>query len=236
MFHQPRMALFDLDGTLLDTLADLARSMNEALAEHGMGPVATAEYRLLVGTGAQELARLASRRSMLLAGLPGTEADERSRSLAPAIRETFRDTYATGWDKSTRAYPGVSVALAALHRAGVPLGVLSNKPDPFTKKLTAHFFPDVPFATVEGERNGVPRKPDPAAAGAALQSFGASAGDVAYFGDSGGDMAFARNAGFVPVGVLWGFRSRDELATEGAAVLLDTPKEIPSVFGIQERP
>ena len=120
--------------------------------------------------------------------------------------------------------------------SGRRMAVLSNKRDDFTRHLVQHAFGRWPFVDVRGERDGVPRKPDPAAAGAALQSFGASAGDVAYFGDSGGDMAFARNAGFVPVGVLWGFRSRDELATEGAAVLLDTPKEIPSVFGIQERP
>lgn len=221
-----RAALFDLDGTLLDTLHDLADSMNAALSLHGLQPVDARRYRLLVGTGATELARLASCSSLETSGVDAAEADVRSREIAPLVLNDFREAYGVGWARRTSPYPGIPEALAELVRAGIPIAVLSNKPDPFTKRLVAHFFPEIPFDKVCGERAGEPRKPDPAAAREILASIGVHPSRIAYFGDSGLDMRFAKAAGFHAAGVLWGFRTRDELVEGGADVLLHDPMEI----------
>ncbi len=221
-----RAALFDLDGTLLDTLHDLADAMNAALSLHGLRPVDPQAYRLLVGTGASELSRLASCSSLEASGVDATEADVRSREIAPLVLQDFRDAYEAGFAHRTTPYAGIPEALATLRQEGIPIAVLSNKPDPFTKRLVAHFFPDIPFDKVCGERVSEPRKPDPAAAREILASIGVPVSRIVYFGDSGLDMRFAKAAGFRAAGVLWGFRTRDELIEGGADVLLDDPKEI----------
>ncbi len=226
----PRAALLDLDGTLLDTLQDLADAVNAALQAQGLRTLPTDGFRLLVGTGARNLARLATVQALRDAGADEADAAERAERLAPAVFRDFQDAYAVGWDRATRPYAGVPEALEALRGCGVPLGILSNKPDAFTKSVVARYFPGIPFATVCGERDGVPRKPDPASADAAKAAFGLSGREIAYIGDSGTDMAFAVAAGFLPVGVLWGFRDRAELEASGAERLLADPREIPALF------
>ena len=225
-----RAALFDLDGTLLDTLQDLSDSMNEALLRHGLPVLNPREYKDLVGTGAMELARLAAFRALGLSGAVGESTVDEAVRMAPELFKDFQKAYATGWDRTTRAYPGIHAALSHLGRIGVPMAVLSNKPDRFTKLLVAHFFPDVPFVSVCGERAGIPRKPDPASARDALERLGTAASEIAYFGDSGTDMSFAARSGFLSVGVLWGFRGREELVDCGAEVLISAPGGIPDVF------
>ena len=231
--HGLRAALFDLDGTLLDTLHDLADSMNAALVHQGLSAIPTEDYRLLVGTGASELARLASAASLSSSGADAAEADTRSREIALLVLKDFRDAYDAGWAHRTAPYSGIPEVLAALRQAGIPIAVLSNKPDLFTKRLVSHYFPDVAFDRVCGERIGEPRKPDPDAAREILATIGIPPSRVAYFGDSGLDMRFAKAAGFHAAGVLWGFRTRGELTECGADVLLDDPKEIPGILDIQ---
>jgi phosphoglycolate phosphatase len=226
-----RAALFDLDGTLLDTLQDLSDSMNTALAFQGLPAVSPSDYRLLVGTGASELSRLASRMSLVATGVGTVEAEARSKELAPIVLKDFRDAYGSFWANATRPYDGVPEALSRLRRENVALAVLSNKPDPFTKRLVSHFFPDIQFACVRGELAGEPRKPDPESAREILATLGIPPREIAYFGDSGIDMQFAVASGFIAVGVLWGFRSRAELSGAGADELLTDPSEIPGVLG-----
>jgi phosphoglycolate phosphatase len=207
-----RAALFDLDGTLVDSLADIAAAMNHSLTHHRLPPHPTDAYRDFVGEGVMQLARKAAR--------GGDEA------LHTSILTVYRAYYAEHLFDQTVVFPGILPLLARLAGAGIRLGVLSNKADGFTKKLVAGLMPDVPFAAVYGERPGIPRKPDPAAALALAQELGVAPGDCAFVGDTSVDMDTARGAGMVSVGVTWGFRGVEELQASGAQALATTAEEL----------
>ncbi len=201
---------FDLDGTLLDSLTDLGEAVNRMLAELGFPGHAQEAYREYIGEGARRLVEQA---------LP--KAVRADAELVERALELYQLHYAKCWHERTRVYPGMLELLADLASAGVPLGVISNKPDAFTRLCVGHFFPDTPFAVVLGQRTGVPRKPDAAAAHEAAGRLGLTAGECVYVGDSGVDMRFAQEAGMRGVGVAWGFRSRQELWENGAVVVLE---------------
>lgn len=203
--------LFDLDGTLLNTLEDIADAMNDALRSFSLPPRETGEYRFLVGNGVKVLAERAV----------GDHPE-----LAEQVRAAYQRRYETHLRVKTRPYDGMTETLRALSAAGIPLCVLSNKPDADTRKLIAECFPEIPFAHVQGQRSGVPRKPDPAAALAIADIVGVPPERMIYVGDSGVDMVCAGRAGMPAVGVLWGFRSREELAENGAAWLINRPEEL----------
>jgi phosphoglycolate phosphatase len=207
-----RAALFDLDGTLVDSLADIAAAMNHSLTHHGLPPHPTDAYRDFVGEGVMQLARKAAR--------GGDEA------LHTSILTVYRAYYTEHLFDQTVVFPGILPLLARLAGEGIQLGVLSNKADGFTKKLVAGLMPDVPFAAVYGERPGIPRKPDPAAALALAQELGVAPGDCAFVGDTSVDMDTARGAGMVSVGVTWGFRGVEELQASGAQALATTAEEL----------
>lgn len=212
--------LFDLDGTLLDTLEDIADACNAVLASLGRPTHATANYKQFVGEGVRRLFEKA---------LPEGSRDAQAIETCAA---RFADEYGRRWKQKTRPYAGIDELLAALRRAGLPLAVLSNKPQEFTEKSVAHFFPAGTFACVLGQRDGVPRKPDPAAAWEIAAKLGLPPERIAYLGDSPIDMETAVRAGMHPIGAVWGFRSREELLSNGAAALVSHPRELlPLVLG-----
>lgn len=207
-----KTVIFDLDGTLLDTLGDLADATNEALRRHGYPTRTDEEVRTFVGNGIRNLMQRA---------LPaGTDDDTVSKCLA-----AFRAHYDAHMMCRTRPYPAIPELLTALRERGIRMGVLSNKYDPAAKTLTAHYFPGLIDHTF-GERPGVPRKPDPTAPRELLEILGAAQNATLYVGDSGVDMETARNAGLYAVGVTWGFRGRGVLVEAGANALIDHPSEL----------
>jgi len=209
-----RAAIFDLDGTLLDTLDDIADAMNRVLAAHGFPTHPVDAYRTFVGDGVRNLA---------LRTLPAGHRDD---ATVDRFTAGMRDAYAQNWNAKTTPYPGVPEMLDALAARGWKLAVLSNKPHDFTVQCVATLLPRWRFDVVLGHHDGIALKPDPGGALEVLAALGVDAGDVLYAGDSGMDMQTAVRAGMFPVGVLWGFRGRDELLAAGARALVQTPAGI----------
>ena len=200
-----RVVLFDLDGTLIDSLADLGQAVNRALAELGHPGHPKEDYRQFIGEGARQLVARA-----LPESVRGDEA------LVDRALDLYHKHYHDCWHDQTTVYPGIDALLEALHHSGTRLGVISNKPHAFTTLCVEHYFPAAGFDVVFGQREGVSRKPDPAAAIEAARKFGAEPAQCAYVGDAGVDMAFAKAAGMTAIGVEWGFRDRAELLAHGA--------------------
>ena len=206
-----KAVIFDLDGTLTNTLADIAAAMNRALRLHGLPEWQQDAYRYLVGNGAKVL----------------SERCVRDRQeLGPAVRQTYQAYYETHNLVQTKPYDGVPEMLAALAAQGLKLAVLSNKPDADTKAVVRHFFPDVPFAAVRGQVEGVPVKPDPAGALAVADALGVPPPECLYLGDTDVDMRTAAAAGMYPIGALWGFRTAEELQSSGARHIARTPANV----------
>lgn len=204
-------AVFDLDGTLVDSVADLGDAMNASLAEHGHAPVTYDQCKRFVGDGA---------RTFVERAVPAAATDDR---LAEAILDGFRRHYAACWAAKTVPYAGIPDLLDALVARNIRLTVLSNKLEQFTAQMVSAMFARWPFAAVRGERPGVPRKPDPAGALAIVAALGTTPDRCVYLGDTSTDMKTAVGAGMLPVGVLWGFREAAELKASGAAHLIDRP-------------
>jgi phosphoglycolate phosphatase len=206
--------LFDLDGTLIDSLADIADAANRVLVSREFPPHPRDAYRGFIGEGVPTLFARA---------LPeGAGTPERIAACA----EGFRAEYADAWHAATRVYDGIPELLDAIVARGLKLAVLSNKPDAFTKDCVRHYLDRWPFAPVYGDRAGVARKPDPAGALAIAAELGCAPGAVLYVGDSSVDMTTARRAGMPAAGVSWGFRSADELREHGAGAVIDHPAEL----------
>ena len=207
-----KAVIFDLDGTLLDTLEDLGESMNSVLLNMGFSQHPIEAYKLFVGDGMEELARRV---------LP---QGNRDGGTVRACVEAMRGEYGKRWHTKTKPYKGICEMLNELVHAGVFLSVLSNKPHDFTKEVVRFYF-DGKFKLVYG--SGVfPRKPDPAGALHVARESGFSVQEFLYVGDTGTDMRTARAAGIISAGVLWGFRSRAELLEFGASVVVSDPGEI----------
>lgn len=210
-----RAALFDLDGTLLDTLEDLAEACNRVRAGLDLPPHPVEAYRRFVGDGA---------RVLVVRMLP-----ENLRDRAGAVEAAlagFQREYAACWQTRTRPYPGIADMLDELSAAGLRLAVLSNKPDFFTKLCVATLLARWSFDPVLGQREGVPKKPDPAGALEAARLMGVTPAETIFVGDSDVDMATAKAAGMTAVGALWGFRGADELKMAGADELAAKPVDI----------
>lgn len=212
-----RAIVFDLDGTLLDTLQDIATTANQILTRHGFPTHSVERYRQLVGHGLGDLVRRV---------LPDQSVSD--GDVARFIEE-YRDLYSRMWRETSRPYPAVPELLRSLTEYGVPMAVLSNKRDDFTRLCVSTFFPDVPFVEVWGEREGVPRKPDPCSALLIAESLGVEPRECFFVGDSEVDMMTAKNAAMRGIGVLWGFRSREVLSESGAEVIVESPDEIMSL-------
>lgn len=212
-----KAVLFDLDGTLTDTLQDIADAMNRSLRLHGLPEWPLSDYRYLVGDGARKLAERAVR--------DHTE-------LAPSVQKEYQAYYATHNLVASRPYEGIPEMLQALQAKGVKLAVFSNKPDADTKNVVNHFFPDIKWAVVRGQTEGVPVKPDPAGALLVAQALGEPPENILYLGDTSTDMRCAVHAGMIPVGVLWGFRTEDELRESGASRVVAHPREVLAFAGL----
>jgi len=207
--------LFDLDGTLLDTLEDLADAVNAVLASLGLRTHPLDAYRYFVGDGVETLMRRA---------LPADAAAD-SELLARAV-EMQRAEYRTRWHAKTRPYPGVLELLGELERRDVRMAVLSNKPDPAVAEVMRHFFAKARFEVARGARPGVPVKPDPGSALQVASEMRLRPQDFLYLGDTNTDMRTAIAAGMLPVGALWGFRTEQELRESGAARLIARPLDL----------
>ena len=210
--------LFDLDGTLLDTLQDLGDAMNRALQAHGFPPHPREAFRFLVGEGVHRLVEMA---------LP---ADHRDPDTIATVMAEYRRDYAEHWNVATRPYDGIPELLKALRRRKVPSGVLSNKPHPMTVRCVEGYFPGYPFGCVLGQRESVARKPDPEGALEAAGLLGVIPSRVLFVGDTSVDMQTARAAGMFALGATWGFRPADELLEYGAQGLADHPSDILSLL------
>ncbi len=209
-----RAVMFDLDGTLLDTIADLGDAMNATLDALGFPTHDLAFYKKAVGDGAPMLAE---------------------RALPPAARTPdgvrqallrLRSEYEQRWTLKTRPYAGIEPLIRELRRRDLLLAVLSNKPESKTHDCVNYFFPDSPFTIVRGAIDGIPLKPSPDAALAISRQLGMEPDQWLYVGDTDTDMQTAVRAGFFPVGAAWGFRDREELLTHGARTVIDTPADL----------
>lgn len=213
-----KLIIFDLDGTLLDTIADLAAATNQALAQEGYPTHPVDAYRFFVGNGINKLFERA---------LP---EEARNEANVLKIRSLFVPYYDVHNADLSRPYPGIPELLLQLQQAGFQLAVASNKYQSATRKLVAQYFPDIRFAAVFGQREGVPTKPDPTVVHDILTETGVMPDEVMYVGDSDVDMQTARNAGVTAVGVTWGFRPRAELAALHPTYLIDQAAELLSLL------
>jgi phosphoglycolate phosphatase len=209
-----KAVLFDLDGTLLDTLEDLCDSVNRVLAARGFPTHPLDAYRYYVGDGAATLFRRV---------LP---EDQNGEDMVQRCLRDFREDYGQNWNVKSRPYPGIEPLLDALTDRGVQMTVLSNKPHETTRKCIDGLLPRWRFAPVLGQREGVPKKPDPAGALEITRILDLQPEEFLYLGDTGTDMRTATAAGMFPVGALWGFRTEEELTETGALALLKEPLEL----------
>ncbi len=213
-----KAVIFDLDGTLLDTLAEIGDSMNGVLDRMGFPRHDLAAYRYLTGEGVV---------SLVTNALP---AEARDEATLRRSGEMLREEYLKNWAKKTKPYAGVPEMLDGLIGRRVSLNILSNKMDEFTKKAVAQFLERWTFDMVLGEKPEFRRKPDPSAALHIAARLGLAPAEIAYLGDTSTDMATAVSAGMFPVGALWGFRDEDELRSSGARALIAHPLEFLSFF------
>jgi phosphoglycolate phosphatase len=206
--------IFDMDGTLLNTLEDLANAMNRALEERGFPTHPVKAYRYFVGNGA---AKLVSR------ALPPEKRDE---DLVSGCMKAFLEEYDRTWNRKTKAYDGVAELLDALTLKGMPMAIFTNKPHDFAKRCVREFLGRWKFKAVFGQREGYPMKPDPAVPREIAGMLNISPERFLYLGDGDADIKTAVNAGMLPVGALWGFRSEEELRDAGAVELIRRPGEL----------
>lgn len=205
--------LFDLDGTLLDTIEDLTDSMNMVLNRLGLPGHTVETCKRFVGDGVEMFA---------LRALPETHRDDASVARCAA---DMREVYRKRWSLKTRPYDGIPDLLDGLTQHNLRMAVLSNKPDDSTKEMVAELLSKWRFDPVVGARSSVPKKPAPTGALEISRYLDLPPEKFLYLGDTGTDMKTARAAGMFAVGVLWGFRTADELATSGAEVLIKHPAE-----------
>ena len=223
--------IFDLDGTLLDTLADLGESHNLALVERGLDAIPIDDYRYLVGKGLRNL----SERTLTLQEESFKNLSKEAQDAAVSQHlARFQVLYHEHLLDKTVPYPGIPELLAQLKDKGLDMAVLSNKADHLTKQLIEHFFPEHPFLFVEGMNEDWPRKPDATFALELCKQFAKNPAETVLIGDTSTDMQTATNAGFIPLGVSWGFRKRAELFEYGAVAVMDSPSELANyIFDLQ---
>jgi len=209
-----QLVIFDLDGTLIDSLGDLADAMNAVLEERRYPVHSLDSYRHFVGDGIEMLVRRA---------LP-PEVVEKT-DIAEAVQQMRRE-YSTRWTATTRPFPEIPELLVELHSRKIRTAVLSNKPNFATLEIVGELFPDNPFEIVRGALEGVPLKPDPTSALEIVSELGIQPERSIFIGDTPVDIKTGRNAGMLAVGVTWGFRSVDELLDAGADHIIESPLEL----------
>lgn len=206
--------IFDLDGTLCDTLADIADSANVSLDKLGFPTIPEEEYKNMVGDGLH---------SLLLRILPKEHQDEET---ILRMTETYSSEYASRWNDKSKPYPGITEMLATLLENGVLLAILSNKPERFTQLCADALMPEGTFHTVMGHRDDFPRKPAPDGAIMIAERWNIPTDRIIYVGDTATDMKTGLGAGMFTVGVKWGFRPESELLEAGANAIISHPQEL----------
>lgn len=212
-----RAAIFDLDGTLLNTIADIGFSANQVLSEEGLPTYDLPTYKKFVGRGFMNLLHRA---------FPADTPEERF----PALLDRLFQVYDQHFMDETAPYPGMVDLVNSLHAAGIPVAVNTNKRDPYSKALIAKNFPGIPFVDVVGEGANFPRKPKPDGALHIAGLMGLSPDQILYIGDSDTDMQTGHNAGMDTVGCAWGFRGEQELRDNGATYIAHTAEDIRKLF------
>jgi phosphoglycolate phosphatase len=215
--------IFDLDGTLANTLADIAGSMNRVLHKHGFPTHRIQDYKYLIGRGLENL---------VSSSLP---SEHRQDSLVADCLTAMADDYRHNCLVKTRLYDGIEALLGNLLAKGIKMGIFSNKADELTQIIVRSLLPSFPFQKIIGARPDIAKKPDPAGALLISREMGIEPENIIYMGDSDVDMITATKAGMLAVGVLWGFRTGAELKENGASVLLKSPGELLTWTGIEFR-
>lgn len=215
-----QLVIFDLDGTLLDTIADLGYACNHALQAHNYPTHPINAYQMMVGNGVRRLIERA---------MP---SESRSEANIEALLKDFRSYYDEHLADYTKPYPGIPELLTILTDNKIAVAVASNKYEAATTRLISHFFADIPFVAVCGHVEGVPSKPDPSIVFRVLTEHPTPKADVLYVGDSGVDIETARRACVESCGVSWGFRSVRELTAAYADHIVTAPAEILPLAGI----
>lgn len=213
-----RLAVFDLDGTLLNTIDDLGNAANHALATKGFPIHNMASYPFLVGNGV---------RNLLLRALPESA---RTEAVVSDVLKVFKEYYNEHNCVATVPYEGIPELLRELAALGVKIAVASNKYQQATEKIVCHYFPDIEFVTINGQQEGIPVKPDPSIVFDVLGKAQVTKDDTVYIGDSGVDMETARRACVDSIGVTWGFRPEKELMEHYADFIVHSPTEILSII------
>lgn len=213
-----KLVIFDLDGTLLNTIADLAAATNQALRHFGYPTHETEAYRFFVGNGINKLFERA---------LPDGERTEEN---ILKIRSRFIPYYDEHNADLSRPYPGIPELLSTLQQQEIRMAVASNKYQAATRKLISHYFPEINFVEVLGQREGIPAKPDPSIVYDIMRKAEVKNEEVLYVGDSNVDMQTAHHAGVTAIGVAWGFRPRTELEALHPAHILEKAEELLQYF------
>ena len=212
-----KLAIFDLDGTLIDTIEDLGTAVNHALGLRGLALHSMAEYKDMVGHGVRNLVKDA------LAGSLGRQPED---ALVDSALADFVDYYVAHIDVHTRPYPGIQALLSKLQGKGLKLAVASNKFQEGAEKLVKEFFPDIRFVAVLGNSPELPLKPDASVVQLVLDKAGVSREEAVFVGDSATDMKTAANGGVRSIGVSWGFRPRTDLEQSGAMDIADSAEQL----------
>jgi phosphoglycolate phosphatase len=208
------LAIFDLDGTLIDSIGDLADAMNAVLRGLGHPTHSRQSYQYFVGDGIEMLVR----RALPPEVVDGTDI--------PEVVSAMRQEYSGRWLATTRPFPGIPELLVHLRSRGIRAAVLSNKPDFATKAIVDELFEEEAFDLIRGALDNVPLKPDPTAALEIISEFGVEAERSVFVGDTSIDIKTGRNAGMRTIGVTWGFRGADELLEAGADHIIDHPPQL----------
>ncbi len=205
--------IFDLDGTLIDSLTDIALCANKVLEEFKLPTHSIEDYKTFVGGGAEVL-------------IENCTPKNSSEELIQKVLEQFKIVYDQNLQGNTQPYDGVYELLERLKNQNCKLGVLSNKPHKFTLKYVEQFFSSYNISEAHGQKENVPKKPNPIGAINIAKAFDIAYEDIYFIGDSDVDMKTAKNAGMIAVGVRWGFRGVEELIENGADFIVDTPLDI----------
>ena len=213
-----KLIIFDLDGTLLDTLGDIANSTNYALSQYNFPTHDTHQYCLFIGNGLVKLIERA---------LP---ADKRTDDIVSMVKNEFLKHYFVHAEELTKPYEGISGLLNTLRDMQYSLAIASNKTHPATVSLAKRFFPGITFTDVFGQREGYPAKPNPGILNEIIANAGVNKSEVLYVGDSGVDVSTAKNAGVDFIGVLWGFRPQKELEDLGASTFVKNCSELLNII------
>ncbi|RYD47193.1 MAG: HAD family hydrolase [Verrucomicrobiaceae bacterium] len=210
--------IFDLDGTLVDSLRGISGSLNHALSQSGLPNHPIETVRGFIGNGARLLIERAA-------------SPAEGEDLYLTLEEAFKTHYDVSWPEGTAPYLEIVEMLEFLQTAGHPLAVLSNKPHEFTETIVKKLFPSVTFAAVLGQRAGIPHKPDPAGALEIAKVFGLDASQCALIGDSTMDIETAQNAGMASIAVTWGFQDHPRLVEARADLFAHSPAELLEIIG-----